>query len=253
MPTKRLFTPGPLAVGQLVDLDDQATRRLRDVIRLRVGDGVVLFDGTGGEYRGVIRSLAAQGMQVALEAFDPVERESPLAVTLLQGLSRGERMDYVAQKSAELGVMRMQPVVTRYTQVRLAPEKASRRQQRWQQIAFSASEQCGRTRVPEVGLPLPFDQALAAVPAGDAPIVRLMLDPDARQSLSGLLAGYTGAVPPAGAVLFIGPEGGLSSQEVQEAEQAGFMPVGMGPRILRTETAPVAALALLQSHWGDLA
>jgi 16S rRNA (uracil1498-N3)-methyltransferase len=174
--------------------------------------------------------------------FHAAERESPLDITLALGISSGERMDYSLQKATELGVAAIQPLATERSLVKLAGERADKRLQHWQHVVIAACEQCGRNRVPAVA---PVQKLYAYLAAVERNKRLLMLSPDAATPLK--------TVPPsANAVLLIGPEGGLAPAEYQAAQASGFEPVNLGPRILRTETAPVAALAVLQALWGDL-
>ena len=202
---------------------------------------MVLFDGRGGEYLAHIQRIERERVLAELASWQDVERESPLAVTLVQALQAGEKMDFTIQKAVELGVRDIVPVESRRSVLRLSGERAAKRVAHWQGVAASACEQCGRNQVPLVA-PLEKLENWLARPAGST--LRLMLAPDADEALVDL--------PPASAVqLLIGAEGGLDPQEVLAAKQAGFRPVRMGPRVLRTETAGLAALAILQALWGD--
>ena len=202
---------------------------------------MVLFDGRGGEYLAHIQRIERERVVAELASWQDVERESPLAVTLVQALQAGEKMDFTIQKAVELGVRDIVPVESRRSVLRLSGDRAAKRVAHWQGVAASACEQCGRNQVPLVA-PLEKLENWLARPA-DASL-RLMLAPDADDALVDL--------PPASAVqLLIGAEGGLDPQEVLAAKQAGFRPVRMGPRVLRTETAGLAALAILQALWGD--
>lgn len=202
---------------------------------------MVLFDGRGGEYEAQIERIEKSRVVVELGAWRDVERESKLVVTLVQAVQAGEKMDFTIQKAVELGVADVVPVDSRRSVIRLAGERAAKRVAHWQGVAASASEQCGRNQVPLVA-PLEKLEHWLARPA--RPGLRLMLAPDAEHSLADL--------PPARDVqLLIGAEGGLDPQEVIAAKQAGFQAVRLGPRVLRTETAGLAALAALQALWGD--
>ena len=202
---------------------------------------MVLFDGRGGEYEAQIERIEKSRVVVELGAWRDVERESKLVLRLVQAVQAGEKMDFTIQKAVELGVAEIAPVDSRRSVIRLAGERAAKRVAHWQGVAASASEQCGRNQVPLVA-PLEKLEHWLARPA--RPGLRLMLAPDAEHSLADL--------PPAREVqLLIGAEGGLDPQEVIAAKQAGFQAVRLGPRILRTETAGLAALAALQALWGD--
>jgi 16S rRNA (uracil1498-N3)-methyltransferase len=238
----RLYVDQPLESGADCALGQRAHDHAVKVLRLRAGDALCLFNGQGGEFAAVL----ARGVDGALRAqvgeFTPDRRESPLAVRLVQGISRGERMDYTLQKAVELGVADIVPVVTEHTVLRLEGERAQRRLAHWRGVVVAACEQSGRTRVPPVAEPRTLAEELAAAPAQPG----LLLDPSASLALaqSGPYAGHVSVL--------IGPEGGLSDRERQAAQAAGYRPVRMGPRVLRTETAAVVALALLQGLAGDI-
>lgn len=237
----RIYQPIPLSRGQRLELDAQATVHLTKVLRLRVGDSLVVFNGQGGEYTARLGDVARR--TATIEIGECVERsvESPLELVLLQGVSRGERMDYTVQKAVELGVSRIVPVITERTVVNLKADRQLRRCEHWQSVVNSACEQSGRNHVPLVAPIASFAEAIGAA----APGLRLVLHHRAASNLTALPA-------PQGPVsLLIGPEGGLSAQEIAAAEAGGFVPLCLGPRVLRTETAALAALAVLQWQWGD--
>jgi 16S rRNA (uracil1498-N3)-methyltransferase len=242
----RFFSPVPLATGDRVVLSEGAARHAVKVLRLKPGDGLALFDGLGGEYAARIVACVRGEVSVDLEVSRDRECESPLDVSLVQALQAGEKMDFTVQKAVELGVTRIVPVVSRRSVVRLEGERAVRRVAHWRAVAASACEQCGRNRVPEIGEMESLGQWLGK-PVDDQPLRRLMLEPGASLSLGDLPA-------PARQMrieLLIGAEGGLAPDEVELALQAGFVGVRLGPRILRTETAGLAALAAFQCLWGD--
>ena len=202
---------------------------------------MVLFDGRGGEYPAHIERIERDHVFAELAAWQDIERESPLKVTLVQALQAGDKMDFTIQKAVELGVRDIVPVESRRSVLRLAGERAAKRVAHWQGVVASACEQCGRNQVPLVA-PLEKLESWLARPAHG--VLRLMLAPDAEQTLA--------SISPVGEVqLLIGAEGGLDPQEVLAAKSAGFQAVRMGPRVLRTETAGLAALAALQALWGD--
>jgi len=244
----RVHVPGALAAGQEVSLPAQAAAHVSKVLRLRPGAELTVFDGRGGEWDAILGPSSGKAVTVRLGAHHAIERESPLHVTLLQALARGEKMDWVLQKATELGVARLVPVATERSVVQLDGERAGRRLEHWQGIVASACEQCGRNRLPEV-LP-PQSLAAACDLAATSPAsVRLVLAPGATASLAAAAsAAEAGASDIA---LLVGPEGGLSEAELRVAAQAGFVAVAMGPRVLRTETAAIAALAVLQLAAGD--
>lgn len=238
----RIHSPEPLVAGTEVPLSATAAVHLQRVLRLSPDAALTLFDGRGGEYRARLSRMDRGGVHAAVLEHLPIERESSLRVTLGQGISRGERMDYVIQKAVELGVAAVQPLLSARCVVQLKGERQARRLAHWRGIAIAACEQCGRNTVPEIAAPLALSDWLAE--ADETP--GLLLDPDAERSVADLsLSG--GAVR-----LLVGPEGGLTEAECKAARQAGFIGLRLGPRVLRTETAPVAALAALQALWGDL-
>lgn len=241
----RFFCPLALSAGVSVDLPESAARHAARVLRLRSGDDLTLFDGRGGEYAARIAQVERERVRVDVLTWDARECESPLALTLVQALQAGEKMDLTVQKAVELGVGRIVPVLARRSVVRLDGARAARRVEHWRGVAASACEQCGRNRVPDVAELQGLERWLAQpAPAG---ALRLMLAPGAGHTLATL------APPPPGSPieLLIGSEGGLAPEEMHAAAQAGFVAVGLGPRVLRTETAGLAALAAIHARWGD--
>ena len=241
----RFHFQGKLGNGSEVRLHADAAHHAVRVLRLAVGAPVVLFDGLGGEFEARITRIDRGDVLVKTGAHLDVERESRLHVRLVQGLSSGDRMDITLQKAVELGVAEIQPVATERSIVKLKDERAQRRVEHWQNLVIAACEQCGRNRVPEVSplmdLPDWLGQLDMPAPDGEA---RLLLSPAATLAL--------GALAPAPRMtLLIGPEGGLAPAETQLAESRGFRLVRLGPRILRTETAALAALSAIQAFWGD--
>lgn len=241
MNSPRFYCREPLAPGAHIDLPEPVARHAVRVLRLPPGAEMTLFDGRGGEYEARIERIEKDRVIVALGAWQNVERESALSITLVQALQAGEKMDFTIQKAVELGVAEIVPVESRRSVTRLSGERAGKRVAHWQGVAASACEQCGRNRVPIVSPVEALDSWLSR-PADGA--LRLMLAPGAEVSLADL--------PPATNVqLLIGAEGGLDPQEVIAAQQVGFRAVRLGPRILRTETAGLAAMATMQALWGD--
>ena len=237
----RIYQAQPLAVGQMVELDAQATAHLTKVLRLRIGDALMVFNGQGGEYQASVATVDRRTSSIKIEQFVDRDVESPLELLLVQGVSRGERMDYTVQKAVELGVRRIVPVHTERTVVNLNEDRQVRRQQHWQSVVNSACEQSGRNVVPEVSPIVPLHQWLGHSQDG----LKLVLHHRAETSLDELPS------PKGPLTLLIGPEGGLSPTEIEAAQAAGYLPLRLGPRILRTETASVAALSVLQWMWGD--
>lgn len=238
----RIYLPVPLQSGAEVMLDARASQHVLRALRLKPGAALILFNGAGGEYAATLQDVSGGAAKAALGDFIARDAESPLTVTLAQAISRGERMDYAIQKAVELGVAHIQPLVTEFCVVKIHQERVDKRLAHWQGIIISACEQCGRTRVPAISAPAHLARWMAACSSS----VKLVLDPYATQGLSQL------PQPAADITLLIGPEGGLSDTELAQAQHAGFIPVRLGARMLRTETAPVAALAAVQTLWGDL-
>jgi 16S rRNA (uracil1498-N3)-methyltransferase len=239
----RVFTEAPLASGANVTLSGSAANHVNRVLRLRVGETLTLFNGSGGEFAARIEAFTGSTVTVAVGEARAVERESPLVLTLAQGVSRGERMDLVMQKATELGVTRLVPVLTERSVVRLDASQAERKLAHWRAIAIGACEQSGRNRPPEVSPPQPLGEFLRAGGASDT---KLLLAPAAQLRLPQI------ARPVTAVTVLIGPEGGLTHEEQERALAAGFVGVRLGPRVLRTETAALTALALLQQEFGDL-
>jgi len=240
MATPRIHCDLRLGPGAQFSLSPEAAQHVSKALRLKQGDALVVFDGRGGEYEAAIQRVDRGAVDVKVGAFREVDREAPLQVGLVQGLPEADKMDWIIQKAVELGVAWIQPVVCERSVVRLSGERAERRAQHWQRVAIAACEQSGRNRVPDVRPILDFRAWLA----DSAAAPRWMLAPGA----AGLVAK---GEPPAGLELLVGPEGGFSERELDLAASRGCDPVGLGPRVLRTETASIAALAALHALWGD--
>lgn len=240
----RVHVDVALSAGQELALPEAAAAHLSRVLRLTVGDECVLFNGDGRDYAARLVGQGKRELRVALWDSRVVDNESPLRITLLQGVARGEKMDLILQKATELGVAAIAPLWSQRSEVKLEGERAGKRLAHWRGVVTSACEQCGRARVPEVAPPLSLVAALNALPTGG---LRLILDPEGEFSLSSLPfeAGQ-------GLVLAVGPEGGWSSTDRDALRAAGFHGLRLGPRILRTETAGLTAIAALQSKFGDL-
>lgn len=236
----RLHTGQPLRPGQTARLEADAAHYLSRVLRAVVGQKVVLFNGDGMDYAADIMAFGRDEVHLKVHDGVPARAESPLQLTLVQAVSRGERMDFTLQKATELGVTSFQPVFTARTEVRLTADKAARRVEHWRKVVISACEQSGRGRVPLVQEPLDMHDWLQT----ESQASRLVLEPGARQSLAGFPV--TKAVE-----LLVGPEGGLEELELELLDRQGVEPVSLGPRILRTETAGPAAVAILQARAGD--
>ncbi len=243
MKCPRIHIPQPLLPGERLLLPVAIANHVR-VLRLRPGDPLQLFNGEGGEYAARLLRLERREVEVEIGAFSARERESPVQITLLQGISKGERMDYTIQKAVELGVSRILPVFSQRSVVQLDGERLRKRHEHWTGVVVAACEQSGRNRLPQLLPP----QELAAAWSGLDEGLRLVLDPTGSVSLQALQQ-----QPTAKAVtLLIGPEGGLDAEEIEQAVSQGFQRLLLGPRVLRTETAGVAALAALQLLMGDL-
>ena len=240
----RLYFPDPIPEHGECRLPAAAAHHVARVLRLQAGDEVILFDGRGCESRAAIASLDKSKVVLRVAESRLVDRESPLTVTLAQGVSSGDRMDYTIQKAVELGVAAVEPLISSRCVVRLSAQRAVSRVAHWQAVAVAACEQCGRNQVPVIAPVTSYGDWLARM-AGREAALRLLLSPRAERGLRDF-------PKPAGPVfLLAGPEGGFDGQEVEDALRAGLAPVRLGPRVLRTETAALAALAAMQALWGD--
>jgi 16S rRNA (uracil1498-N3)-methyltransferase len=240
----RVHVDQPLGPGHEVLLPEQSGEHVARVLRLERGHPLILFNGDGCEYEATLASLAKRAVTAEVTAVRAVERESPLRLTLAQGIARGEKMDWILQKATELGVARIVPIVTERTEVKLDEERAERRVLHWTQVIAGACEQSGRTRLPQLEMPQRLDRWLSALD-DDGPL-RLALIPGGDVGARDLPA------MPHGALLCVGPEGGFSDKDIAMLQQSAFRALRLGPRILRTETAGIAALAALQALQGDL-
>lgn len=243
MSPPRIFSELALGPGPGLALPPAAAAHVARVLRLGAGDPITLFDGSGTDFPARIVATGKRGVTVDVGPGITIDNESPLAITLLQGIGRGPRMDLVLQKATELGVAAVRPLQTSRTVVRLDDERTGQRLQHWRRILISAAEQCGRSTLPVLHPPASLADALAAESATPW---RFFLDPVAP---AGLPAGIAGA---RAAAILVGPEGGLSPEERAWAMAGGWHGLRLGPRILRTETAPLAALSILQYLAGDL-
>jgi 16S rRNA (uracil1498-N3)-methyltransferase len=240
----RLFVSGALINGTELELGGDSARYLAKVLRAQCGDPVILFNGDGNEVAADILRIDKRSVVLNIRDAVLTNVESPLKIHLVQGISRGDRMDFVVQKATELGVKRITPVITEYGVVKLDAARAKKRQQHWQKIAVGACEQSGRTRLPLIDTPLPLKSWLGDKP--DRVDVELVLKPGATTRLASI------NTPATKACVLIGPEGGFSDVEYDDAAASDFQAVSLGPRVLRTETAAIATLAVLQALWGDL-
>lgn len=238
MRLSRFFIDAPLSLGQH-ELPEAQAHYIGRVLRHAAGDAVQLFDGSGQEFLGELTEVSKKAVRVELREQFAGQAESSLQVHLGQGLSRGERMDWAIQKATELGASEITPIVSERCEVRLKDERADKRLAHWRQVAISACEQCGRSVLPVIHAP----QTLAEWQAGVQAELKLVLHPVA--------APLESHAKPRTLAFLIGPEGGLTDAEVEQAKAAGFHAARLGPRVLRTETAPVVALAVAQQLWGD--
>lgn len=241
MRVPRFYCPELSDSQQHIELPDSVHRHAVQVLRLKPGAEIRLFDGKGHEVLATLSEVNKRQSLALIGATIQTQLESPLTITLLQGISRGERMDYAIQKAVELGVNRIVPVVTERCNVQLAGERADKRLKHWQGVVISACEQSGRNQLPELTDVMQLEEALTEITLD----CRLVLDPEAETSLAKLS-------PATELALLIGPEGGLSESEVALAVDRGYNATRFGPRVLRTETASAAALAVVQALWGDL-
>ena len=239
----RVHVDAPLQAGAELALPEGPAAHLVRVLRLQAGDACVLFNGDGHDYPARVLVASKRELRVSIDAAVAVDHESPLPITLVQGVARGEKMDLILQKATELGVTHFVPVWSQRSEVKLDEERATKRLAHWRGVVVAGCEQCGRARVPGVDAPVALAAALQALPAGGT---RLTLDPTGASNAASL------AQPAGGFVLAVGPEGGWSPLDRELLAAAGFTGMRLGPRILRTETAGLAAIAALQAQLGDL-
>lgn len=241
MRTPRIYTAQTILPHTDVTLDTHAANHVASVLRMQTGEHIFLFNGTGGYFETTITHIAKKQVTVHVREHRTSQNESPLHIHIGQGLSRGERMDYAIQKSTEMGMAEITPLFTTRSEVKLDADRSTKRQQHWQQVTISACEQCGRDVIPVINLPLSLTDFIATVKAD----LKLVLHHKSPSSLRDL-------PKPTSIALLIGPEGGLTEEEIALARQHGFIATQLGSRVLRTETAPVAALSVLNALWGDI-
>lgn len=242
MARSRFYFPDKLAPGSEVQLTDNAAHHASKVLRMKEGDTLILFNGDGQDYLGSILRINKSEVAVKIIGIQQINNESPLDITLAQAISSGERMDFTLQKAVELGIRRIQPLAAERSVVKLHGERADKRTRHWQNVVIAACEQSGRATVPEVAPPMPLLDWLSQDISFE---LKLMLHPDSPQRLR------DHARPEGKLCLLIGCEGGFSPTEIAAAQHAGFVTATLGPRVLRTETAALTALAALQTLWGD--
>jgi len=236
----RTYTSAALHSAARIELDSQSATHLLRVLRLNEGDSVRLFNGDGNEYCGVLCDVQKKGAAVQVGEILRSDATAPLNLHLGQVVSKGERMDFTIQKATELGICEITPLWSERCEVRLKGERLEKKMEHWQKVAISACEQCGRNRIPQIHEPRCFADWAASVPAD----LRFLLHPRDQKALRDYPA-------PATLALLVGPEGGFSDREVEQALAAGFAGLTLGPRVLRTETAALAALSVFQYQWGD--
>jgi len=242
MSIPRFYCPTILAPGALVSLPANAAVHASKSLRLKAGDIAILFNGDGHDYTCEFVSIQKNNVTAKIRSVSRNDTESSLRITLAQAISSGDRMDFTLQKAVELGVSTIQPIASQRSVVKLSGERMEKRREHWQNVVISACEQSGRAIVPQVAAPLSLPAWLATQPAFT---MKLTMSPLANETLQGLPS-------PTGEVcLLIGSEGGLTEDEISMASNSDFRPVKLGRRILRTETAPLAAIAAMQMLWGD--
>jgi len=243
MANLRFFTDSPLALNSDIQLSESAAAHATRALRLNVGDNAVIFNGDGFDYACTLTSVKKNMVTATITGANAISNESPLDITLLQGISSGDRMDFTIQKAVELGVKKIQPINSQRSVVKLSQERAEKRIEHWQNVAISACEQSGRAFVPKVLPPLSLENWLSQNPYNNT--LRILLNPVGAKRLN--------EIPkPASAIeLLIGAEGGLSQGEIDMASSQQFQSIVLGPRILRTETAALTAISVMQALWGD--
>jgi 16S rRNA (uracil1498-N3)-methyltransferase len=249
----RVFVEGELQSGSVVELPRETGAHLAKVLRARSGDEVVLFNGDGREFTGSVEKVQGSRVSASIGAARTMDRESPFQLTLVQCVPRGDRMDFIVQKATELGVVRIIPVLSQRSVVRLDEGQAASKQLHWRAVAVSACEQCGRNRLPSVAAPQPLLNYLGALGQANESL-RLVLEPErARRTERGAQSlDIASSRSVSLAEIAIGPEGGFAPEELEAFDLSSFSRLGLGPRVLRTETAAIAAIVVLQARFGDM-
>lgn len=236
----RIYSTTPLHANASVSLDEQASHYLGKVLRMQAGRELIVFDGNGGEYPATIESISKKSVIINTGAHNPIDNQSPLHTHLAIGISRGERWDFVLQKATELGVSEVTPLFTERCEVKLSGDRLEKKFSHWQSILISAAEQCQRNILPKLNTPLNYSEFISGEPTGLGLVLHHRSD-----------CKITDHTTPKSCTLLIGPEGGLNDDEIDQALNAGYYALTLGPRVLRTETAPLAALSVVQNLWGD--
>lgn len=240
MAKHRFFVRLPLVTGETAILDKQVSQHITSVLRLGQNQQITLFNGRGGEFQAEITGIERKQVMVRIGNLAPIDRESPLAVRVAIALAKGDRMDYAIQKVTEMGATRISPLFTARSEVRLSEDRAAKKLAHWQGIIISACEQSGRNSLPVLDSPVPFEELIGS----DSADLKLILCPGAPL--------ISGSDSPSQVTLVTGPEGGFTEAETELAKSRNFRPTGFGPRVMRAETAPLAALSILQYLWGDV-
>lgn len=246
MANLRFYTNNTLTLGATVQLSESAAAHATRALRLEVGDSAIVFNGDGFDYECILISIKKNTVFAAITAAQQVTNESPLRITLLQAISSGDRMDYTIQKAVELGVTSIQPITSQRSVVKLSAERAEKRTEHWQNVAISACEQSGRAVVPTVSAPVSFSNLFAQLnQIAEPDACKITLAPDATQHLNTITR------PDGNIYLLIGAEGGFTDEEIALSIAHGFQAIQLGARVLRTETAALAAMSAMQTLWGD--
>ena len=247
MKNPRIYQPIVLSLelGLELDLDENGSHHIGKVLRMQAGDSLRIFNGQGGEYQAIITEVSKKKVCVSLTTFNPDDNISPLDIHLAQVMSRGDRMDYVIQKAVELGVRSITPLTSARCEVRLNPQRQEKRLLQWQQQIISACEQCGLNIIPTINSCQSLEDFCEKIESNKGK--KIILHPGEHQANE-----YFAQTAPKEVTVLIGPEGGFNDNEISLAQQQGFDCLTLGPRVFRTETAPVAMLTLLQHYWGDL-
>jgi 16S rRNA (uracil1498-N3)-methyltransferase len=252
----RVFVEGELQSGSVVELPRETGAHLAKVLRARSGDEVVLFNGDGREFTGAVEKVQGSRVTASIGAARSMDRESPCQLTLVQCVPRGDRMDFIVQKATELGVARIVPVLSQRSVVRLDESQAASKLAHWRGVAVSACEQCGRNRLPSIDTPLPLLRYLGSLapPAAAGTELRFVLEPERTQRIEAPARSIdiASARTAPCAEIAIGPEGGFAPEELEAFDLSAFSRVSLGPRVLRTETAAIAAIVVLQARFGDM-
>lgn len=251
----RVFIQGELQSGSVLELPRETGAHLAKVLRARSGDEIVLFNGDGREFTGAIEKVQGLRVSASVGAARSIDRESPFRLTLVQSVPRGDRMDFIVQKATELGVARIVPVLSQRSVVRLDESQSTSKQAHWRAVAVSACEQCGRNRLPSVDAPKPLLNYLGSLTqATEGGSLRLVLEPERARQIQhpGHSIDSASLAPALRAEIAIGPEGGFAAEELEAFNLSAFSRVTLGPRVLRTETAAIAAIAVLQARFGDM-